>query len=143
MTFKVNLRRALTGVAQWVECRFTNRRVARSIPCQGTCLGCGFRPRLGACERQLIDVSLSYRYSSPSLPLSLKINNIFLKQREGEKHHCVKGTSISCLSHAPNQGPGLQPRHVPHPGIKPANPWSTGQRSSSLSHTSRAIVLSF
>ena len=33
--------------------------------------------------------------------------------REGEKHQCVRDTLAGCLSHAPNQGPGLQPRHVP------------------------------
>ena len=26
---------------------------------------------------------------------------------------------IGCLSHAPNWGPGLQPRHIPWPGIEP------------------------
>ena len=34
-------------------------------------------------------------------------------EKEGEKHQCVGDTSISCLSHTPNWGPGLQPRHVP------------------------------
>ena len=34
-------------------------------------------------------------------------------EREGEKHQCARETSISCLLHAPNWGPGLQPRHVP------------------------------
>ena len=35
-------RRAPAGVAQWIECRPVNQRVAGSIPSQGTCLG--FRP---------------------------------------------------------------------------------------------------
>ena len=35
------------------------------------------------------------------------------KGREGEEHLYERETSISCLSHAPNQGPCLQPRHVP------------------------------
>ena len=35
------------------------------------------------------------------------------REREGKKHQCVRETSISCLSHAPNWGPGGQPRHVP------------------------------
>ena len=34
-------------------------------------------------------------------------------ERQGEKHRCVRDTLIGCLSHAPNWGPGLQPRHVP------------------------------
>ena len=37
---------ALTGVAQQVEHRPTNQKVAHSIPAQGTCLGCGPGPQL-------------------------------------------------------------------------------------------------
>ena len=33
--------------------------------------------------------------------------------KEGEKHLCTRETSIGCLSHAPNEGPGLQPMHTP------------------------------
>ena len=36
---------ALTGVAQWIECRPSNQRVTGSIPTQGTCLGCGPGPQ--------------------------------------------------------------------------------------------------
>ena len=36
---------ALAGVAQWIECRPVNQRVAGSIPSQGTCLGCGPGPQ--------------------------------------------------------------------------------------------------
>ena len=38
--------------------------------------------------------------------------------KEGEKHWCVRDTSISCPLHAPNWGPGPKPRHVPWPGIE-------------------------
>ena len=34
-----------------------------------------------------------------------------------------------CLSHAPNWGPGLQPRHVPWLGIEPATPCFAGWHS--------------
>ena len=34
-------------------------------------------------------------------------------EQEGEKHQFMKETSIICFSHAPNQGPGPQPSHVP------------------------------
>ena len=34
-------------------------------------------------------------------------------ERQGEKHQCERETSISCLLHAANWGPGPQPRHVP------------------------------
>ena len=50
-------------------------------------------------------------------------------EREGEKHPCVRDTPISCLSHAPNWGPGLSPRHVPWLGIKPATSLSLSYHS--------------
>ena len=34
-------------------------------------------------------------------------------KKERDKHQCVRDTLTSCLSHAPNWGPGPQPRHVP------------------------------
>ena len=51
------------------------------------------------------------------------------REREGKKHPCAKDTLISCLSHAPNWGPGPQPRHVPWLGIEPATFWFAGQHS--------------
>ena len=57
------------GVAQWVRCQPVNQNVTGLIPGQGTCLGCGPGPLLGACERQKIDVSLL---------LALKINKIYI-----------------------------------------------------------------
>ena len=38
---------ALAGVAQWIERRPANQRVAGLIPSQGTCLGCGTGPQQG------------------------------------------------------------------------------------------------
>ena len=52
---------ALAGVAQWNEHWPEDRKVASSIPSQGTCLGCGPDPQLGACKRQSINVSLTHR----------------------------------------------------------------------------------
>ena len=50
---------ALTDEAQWIEHWPVNQRVTGLIPSQGTCLGCGQGPPLGAWERQLhTDVSL-------------------------------------------------------------------------------------
>ena len=75
---------ALAGVAQWIEHRPVDWKVAGLVPCQGTCLGCRPNLWLGAYERQPIDVSLSQWYFSPSLtpsfPLSLKINKILTKK---------------------------------------------------------------
>ena len=51
---------ALAGVAQWIECRAVNQRVAGLIPSQGTHLGCRPGSQCRARERQPhIDVSLS------------------------------------------------------------------------------------
>ena len=51
---------ALANVAQWIECWPVNQKVTGSIPHQGTCLGGGLVPQLGACKRQPIDVSLTH-----------------------------------------------------------------------------------
>ena len=44
MTVYIKAETALAGVAQWIEHRPVNQRVASSIPSQGTCLGCGPGP---------------------------------------------------------------------------------------------------
>ena len=73
-----NQKTALAGVVQWIECQPVNQKVAGAIPSPGICLGCGPGPWLGACKRQMTDVSSPHWYSSPSLSpsliLSLKIN---------------------------------------------------------------------
>ena len=58
----------LAGVAQWIECLPVNRKVAGSIPRQGTGLGCGPGSKLGEYQKQSmsskfvshIDVSLPF-----------------------------------------------------------------------------------
>ena len=40
-------------------------------------------------------------------------------ERQGEKHRCVRETPTGWLLHDPKWGPGLQPRHVPWPGVEP------------------------
>ena len=45
--FKNN--KALAGMAQWIEHRPMNQRVAGSIPRQDTSLGCGPGPQLEMC----------------------------------------------------------------------------------------------
>ena len=58
-------KRALAGVAQWIDRWTVKQRVTCSIPSQGTCLGCGPGPQWGACERQpRIDISLPLFLSS-------------------------------------------------------------------------------
>ena len=46
---------------------------------------------------------------------------------EGKKKE--RETSISCLLHTPDLGPGPQPRHVPRMGIEPVTFWFTGWHS--------------
>ena len=41
----------------------------------------------------------------------------------------MRDTSTSCLLHAPNWGPGPQPRHVPWLGIELVTLWFTGRHS--------------
>ena len=53
----------MTGVAQWIESCPAHRKIAGSIPSQGTCLGCEFGPLLEHMQETakvslLIDVSL-------------------------------------------------------------------------------------
>ena len=64
-------------------------------------------------------------------------------EREGEKHWRSRDTSISYLSHAANQGPGLQPRHVPWLEIELAAFWSAGQYSIHWATPARAIIRHF
>ena len=77
-TFQKSSHSALAGVTRWSEPQPVNRREARSIPRQGTCLGCGPGPQLRACERQPVNVSLTHerfsRSRSPSLLFFLKLN---------------------------------------------------------------------
>ena len=56
---------ALAGMARWIEHRLANQRVTGLIPVQGTRLGCGPGPQLGACERQLIDASPPFSHPPP------------------------------------------------------------------------------
>ena len=51
------------------------------------------------------------------------------KEKEGEKHPCVRDTTISCLSHALKWVPGPQPRHVLWLGIELATFGFAGQHS--------------
>ena len=63
-----NIFLALAGMAQWIERQPVNQKLAGSIPCQGTCLGCGPGPWLGVSRRQPINASLPL--SLPPFPLS-------------------------------------------------------------------------
>ena len=57
-------------------------------------------------------------------------------EREGEKHPSFD--SHMC----PDQGPNMQPRHVPWWGIKPATFWFIGWCSNQLGHTGQGWLLS-
>ena len=70
---------ALTRVALWVGHCPTNRKVAGSIPGQGTCLGCGPGPQLGGVP-EAADPCFSRILML--LSLSLKISKIFKKRED-------------------------------------------------------------
>ena len=60
------------------------------------------------------------------------------KERERNINACMRDTSTSCHSHAPNWGPGLKPRHVLWLRIEPETFQFTGQGLVwPLSHTSQ------
>ena len=69
----------LTGVAQLVGHHPSKRKVTGSIPCQGTCLGCGFGPRSG----HIGEASDSDFFLTPlflSLPFSLPLISLKIKK---------------------------------------------------------------
>ena len=91
----MNVRSALAGVAQWIECWPVNQRAAGSIPGQGACLGCG-PPVAGA--REATTHGCFSPSPFPSLPLCLKIksekkskkqqqNNISVDSENSRKTH--------------------------------------------------------
>ena len=54
-----NIKLALAGLAQWIECWPVYQSVAGLIPGHSACFGCGSGPWLGVCKKQPhIDVSL-------------------------------------------------------------------------------------
>ena len=93
------LQSTLAGVAQWIECQPANQKVSGSIPGQGTSLGCGLGPLLGACKRQLINVSLAHQcffslsFFLPS-PLTKKKSNLLKKNlaKHRDEHIACKWT---------------------------------------------------
>ena len=120
-----NVSRALSGVAQWIECQPVNQRVKGSIPSQGTCLGCRPGPQLGACERQ--------PYTDPSLPFSLPsplskrwINKIFKKfLNVGRMDGWQKGRKMNISGSECTEGSSKL--------------WGPGTRSSSLDPMSHLV----
>ena len=63
-------------------------------------------------------LKLTFWGSRPVFLFFLRFFFFFFKRgkeikKETERNIDVREKHISCLSHAPNQGPGPQPRHVP------------------------------
>ena len=87
------LRRAPTGVDQWIECRpvACNSKVADLIPSQGTCLGCGPGPQLGVGESNRLMYLLHIDVSLPLsllFPLSKNEINKILKKKTRRELNC-------------------------------------------------------
>ena len=89
-----------------------------------------------------LDSYISFRMILTTIDfLFFKILFIYF-QREG-KGGRKRGRTTSmcgCPPHAPHWGPGLQPRHMPWPGIKPVTLWFTGQCSIHWATPARATV---
>ena len=73
---------ALASVAQCIECRPANRKVAGAIPSQGTCLGCRPGPQVGAYKRKTIDVS----FFLPPFPFLYKKYNLLYTHTHTHTH---------------------------------------------------------
>ena len=72
-------------------------------------------PQITKCPSNIFTCSL------PLLKSYFLKDFIYLFLERGEGRERGRDTSMcDCLSHAPNLGPGLQPRHVPQLGIEPA-----------------------
>ena len=59
---------------------------------------------------------------------------LFLEKGEGGRKRRRETPMCGCLLSTPHWGPGLQPRHVPWLGIKPATLWFVDQRSITEPH---------
>ena len=54
---------------------------------------------------------------------------MYFREGKGGRKRGRETSMYDCLSCAPCWGPGLQPRHVPWPGIEPVTLWFAGQHS--------------
>ena len=97
-------------MAQWTEYLLANQRVVSSIPSQGTCLGCGPVPQLGACGRR--------PHTDGSLPLLSTLNTCTHQNPSNALARCsVSWSSVPCAKKVvgliPGQGTyGRQPIDV-------------------------------
>ena len=96
----------------------SDHRVAWEGLCSSICQSDSLPPREGNMAPE-VSGKLGL-WLTTSFPIFLKKDFIYLflerregREREGEKHRCERETLISCLLHAPNWGPGPQPKHVP------------------------------
>ena len=64
---------------------------------------------------------------------------LIFRESRRDRERGRKTSMCGCFSHTPNWGPGLQLRHVPWLGIKPATLWSAGQHSIHWATPARAV----
>ena len=64
-------------------------------------------------------------------------------EREGEKHLCVRETSVGCLLRGPQPWTWPVSQACVLTGVDPAAVWCTGRRSNQLSPPARALFIIF
>ena len=66
---------------------------------------------------------------------------LFLGRQEGREKKRREASMCGCFSHAPDWGPGPQPRHVPWLGNEPVSLWFAGWCSVHWATPARASLL--
>ena len=90
----IRITKVLTGVAQLSGRHPTNQKVAGSIPCQGTCLGCGPGPQWRWQGHARGNHTLLFLSLSPTRPLCLKMNKIFFLMGKGPEQTLLQEKKV-------------------------------------------------
>ena len=103
-------------------------------------LGCITKNRIALIRHGhffLISLAITHNLWT-NLDTFFKKGYLFLERGEGREKERERNIN-GCLFHAPDQGPGPQPRHVPWLGIEPVILWFAGPHSVHWATPARAI----